>query len=186
MKNDQQLIEGCSRNDRKAQKALYEQYASVLLGICCRYTRDRAEAEDVLQEGFVKIFSHIAQFSGTGSFEGWMKRIMVNTAITHFRANQKHFNQLDITEIRESRVEDSSLPEADFSQEDLLGVIRQLPRGYQVVFNLFVIEGYSHKEIGEMLGIDVGTSKSQLSRARSILQEKLKELARERLPARTA
>jgi RNA polymerase sigma factor (sigma-70 family) len=186
MKNDQQLIDGCRRNDRKAQKALYELFSPVLLGICCRYTRDRAEAEDVMQEGFIKIFNHISQYTGTGSFEGWMKRIMINTAITHYRANLKHFNQLDIGEIRESRIEEKAAFDAEFSQEDLLGVIQQLPRGYQMVFNLFAIEGYSHKEIGEMLGIDVGTSKSQLSRARFMLQAKLKILMRERLPARTA
>jgi RNA polymerase sigma factor (sigma-70 family) len=186
MNSEKHLIEGCSRNDRKAQKLLYERYSPMLLGICCRYTRNLAEAEDVMQEGFVKIFSHIYQYSGIGSFEGWLKRIMVNTAITHYRSNQKHFNQLDITEIRESKIEDHSPVEVDFSQEDLLKVIRLLPRGYQLVFNLFAIEGYSHKEIGEMLGIDIGTSKSQLSRARTILQFKLKELARERIHARTA
>jgi RNA polymerase sigma factor (sigma-70 family) len=186
MKSEQHLIEGCSRNDRKAQKILFERYSSVLLGICCRYTRDRAEAEDVLQEGFMKIFNHISQFNGTGSFEGWMKRIMVNTAITNFRSNQKHFNQMDISEVKESRFEDHAPIETEFSQEDLLGIIHKLPCGYQMVFNLFAIEGFSHKEIGEMLGIDVGTSKSQLSRARAILQSKLKELARERIPARTA
>lgn len=151
-------------------------YAPVLLGLCCRYTRDRSEAEDVLQEAFIKIFNKLGQFAGKGSFEGWLKRIVVNTAITHYRQNLKHAYQEDISEIKESRIPGENFKEAEFTQEELMGVIKSLPQGYGIVFNLYAIEGYKHREIAEMLNIDISTSKSQFSRARKIVQQKLEKL----------
>ncbi|MCX6257519.1 MAG: RNA polymerase sigma factor [Bacteroidia bacterium] len=182
MVNEKQLIEGCLKQDRKAQKILYEKYSSVFLGVCSRYTRDRSEAEDVLQEAFLKIFTNIKQYAGIGSFEGWMRRIVVNTAISQFRQNVKHYYQQDITDVKESKIDENVVIDADFTQEELLQVIRDLPRGYQMVFNLYAVEGYMHKEIAEMLKIDVNTSKSQFSRARKIIQMKLNELSKERMP----
>jgi len=180
MLNEKQLIQGCLKQDQKIQKILYEKYSSGFLGVCARYTQDRTEAEDVLQEAFLKIFVNIKQYSGSGSFEGWMRRIVVNTAISHYRQNLKHYYNQEISEVKESKIDDTVIYEADFTHEELLGVIRTLPRGYQVVFNLYAIEGYMHKEIAEMLDIDINTSKSQFSRARKIMQQKLREYGRER------
>lgn len=175
LKDEREIIEGCLKNNRRAQKTLYQTYASRFLGICLRYAKDRQEAEDVLQEGFVKIFNRIGQYSGTGSFEGWLKRIMINTAITNYRQNLKRYNQVAVESLPE---EDTEVGADDFeyTYEELLRVVQSLPAGYRMVFNLFAIEGYQHKEIAEMLGIDVATSKSQYSRARKLLQKKLLEM----------
>ncbi len=180
MLSEEQLIKGCVKNDRKAQKALFDKYASVLLGVCARYAHDIAEAEDILQEGFVKIYTRIKQYSGSGSFEGWMKRVMVNTALSHLRQNAKHFYHQDVTEISENKINDDTNYDADFSEKEILSIVNKLPDGFRVVFNLYAIEGYKHKEIAEMLGIDIGTSKSQYSRAKKIIQKQLELLARER------
>ena len=176
MQIENKLIDGCLKNDRKAQRKLYNMYAPVLLGLCCRYTRTRAEAEDVLQEAFIKIYKNLKQFAGKGSFEGWLKRIVVNTAITHFRQNQKMGYQDDIDEVKDSRLMGDPFQEAEFTHDELMGVIQSLPQGYQIVFNLYAIEGYKHREISEMLGIDISTSKSQFSRARKLVQQKLEAL----------
>ncbi len=178
MQSVEQLIHKCIRNDRKAQKKLYERYSSVLLGICYRYMHDRQTAEDVLQEAFVKIFNNLKQYEGKGSFEGWLKRIAVNTSISYIRKNKKHdFNQ-DITEIQESKLSDFDVEEAEFTHDELLKVIKSLPIGYRTIFNLFAIEGFKHREIAEMLEIDISTSKSQFSRARKLIQEKLEEIGK--------
>lgn len=176
MQFEKKLIDECIKNNRKSQRRFYEMYAPVLLGLCCRYTRDRSEAEDVLQEAFIKIFNNLGQFAGIGSFEGWIKRIVVNTAITHYRQNLKHAYQEDISEIKESRISGDNFIEAEFTQEELMNVIKSLPQGYRVVFNLYAIEGYKHREIAEMLNIDISTSKSQFSRARKLVQQKLERL----------
>jgi RNA polymerase sigma-70 factor (ECF subfamily) len=179
MQSEQQIIEGCLKNSRKAQKLLYDKYASKFLGMCMRYAKDRLEAEDILQEGFLKIFGRIAQFSGLGSFEGWMKRIVVNTAITNYRQNLKHYYKQHIDEVNETDI-DAPFSDSEYSLEELLKVIQALPPGYRMVFNMFAIEGFQHKEIAEMMGIDVTTSKSQYSRARKLLREKLAELKKEK------
>ncbi len=176
MQIEKKLIDSCIKNERKAQKKLYEKFAPVLLGLCCRYTRDRSEAEDVLQEAFIKIYKNLNQFANKGSFEGWLKRIAVNTAITHYKQNQKHAYQEDITEIKENRISNNEYIDCEFTREELMGVIKSLPAGYQMVFNLYAIEGYKHKEIAEMLKIDISTSKSQFSRAKKMAQQKLNEL----------
>jgi RNA polymerase sigma factor (sigma-70 family) len=178
MFTEKEIIDGCIKNDRKMQKALYEKYASKLYAICMRYANDRAEADDILQEGFIKVFTKIEQFSQEHSFEGWLKRIMINTSITHYNQNLKHYYQKDIDEVNESEIEQFNVYEAEFSKEELLGIIHELADGYRVVFNLYAIEGYKHKEISEILGIDVATSKSQFHRAKKIIQEKLDELSK--------
>ena len=172
MLDEKEIIEGCCRNDRKAQKALYERYASVLLAVCIRYSGKRGEAEDILQDGLIKIYFNIKDFAGKGSLINWMKKIMVNTAITHYHRNLKHQYHQDIDDIREMDIEGSSLNTSEFTREELFNVIKELPDGYRVVFNLYAIEGYKHKEIAEKLEIDVNTSKSQYSRAKGLIRKK--------------
>jgi RNA polymerase sigma-70 factor (ECF subfamily) len=171
------IIDRCIRKDKTAQKMLYNLYASTLLGICFRYARDRTEAEDILQDGFVKIFTHIEKFEGKGSFEGWMKRIIVNTAITHYHQNLKHYYHQDFDEISETKTLNNT--NADFTQAELLQVINELPSGFRIIFNMYVVEGYKHKEIAQMLDIDIGTSKSQFSRAKRLIRKRLLELSKE-------
>lgn len=164
-------MEGCKAGKRKMQEALYQQTASKMLVVCMRYAKDRMEAEDVLQMGFIKIFQKIGEYRGDGSFEGWMRRVMVNTAIESYRKNLRTLNVVPIEDAYEQ-------PGVgfDFSRlgmQDLLKVIQKLSDGYRMVFNMYIIEGYSHKEIAETLGISEGASKSQLSRARAILREEI-------------
>ena len=165
------LLEGCKRGDRKAPESLYKALASRMMGVCLRYAKDSYEAEDILQMGFVKVFQKISDFRGDGSFEGWIRRIMVNTAIEAYRRNMRNLNVVDIDEVYDQ-------PQSTFDMnglelKDLLKLVQELSNGYRLVFNMYVIEGYSHKEIAETLGITEGASKSQLSRARSILKEKI-------------
>lgn len=173
---EQEIIKRCIKNDRSAQKDLYKKYAAIMMALCMRYTGNRAEAEDVLQEGFLKIFLNMKDYAGTGSFEGWMKRIIINTAITHYHKNLKHNMLEDIELVQKKHIVDQEYNDLDFSHEELMGVISTLPDGYRMVFNLFAIEGYKHKDIAEMLKIDINTSKSQFSRARKLIQKKLEEL----------
>jgi RNA polymerase sigma factor (sigma-70 family) len=173
MLDEKEIIEGCRRNERKAQKALYERYASILLGVCIRYSGRRDEAEDILQDGLIKVYFNIKEFAGKGSFINWMKKIMVNTAITHYHRNLKHQYHQDIEDIRETDIDGVSLNTSEFTREELFNVIRDLPHGYRLIFNLYAIEGYKHKEIAEMLEIDVNTSKSQYSRAKALIRRKL-------------
>ena len=175
------IIRLCLKNDRAAQKQLYEIYSPVLFGICIRYVTESSDAEDILQEGFYKILTKISEFSGRGSFEGWMKRIMINTAITHYHKNKKHDYHYDISEIQEIKIEGNSYDTNNFTKDELIGVINKLPAGYKMVFNLYAIEGYKHKEIAEKLNVDINTSKSQYSRARKLLQKKLKDLSKIKL-----
>jgi len=182
MYSEEELISGCVKGKRSAQKALYDLYASRMFGICLRYARNRDDAEDMLQEGFIKIYSSMSSFRGQGSFEGWMKRIMVNNALNMLRKNAKAFL---FSELNESTyvVPDETENENDLMKlygeippQILMKQIAALPDGYKVVFNLYAIEDYSHKEIGEMLNISENTSKSQLSRARKYLRKRLEEL----------
>ncbi|MBN2680969.1 MAG: RNA polymerase sigma factor [Bacteroidales bacterium] len=179
MLNEEQLIQGCIKNKRGAQKQLFDKYASVLLGVCMRYARNRDEAEDILQDGFVKIFMRIKQYTGKGSFEGWMKRVMVNTALSFYRQNLKHYYHQDIDEVSELKFDEASMEESEFSEEEIMEIIKNLPDGFRIVFNLYAIEGYKHREIAELLGIDVNTSKSQYSRAKKMIQNRLLELNKE-------
>ena len=168
------LLEGCKRAERRTQELLYKLLASRMLGVCMRYAKDRFEAEDILQMGFVKVFQKVGEFRGDGSFEGWIRRIMVNTAIESYRKNQRMMNVVDIDEVFDA-------PQVTFDMNglevrDLMNLIQSLSAGYKLVFNLYAIEGYSHKEIADQLGITEGASKSQLSRARAILKEKIRKM----------
>lgn len=179
MLTETQIIRRCRRKDGSAQKLLFDKYASVMLGICLRYVKSRPEAEDVLQEGFIKIFMNISEYAGTGSFVGWMKRIMVNTAINHYHKNlRRNYYHHDIQDINQTEIIGNDFQTVDFTQDELLGVINNLPDGYRMVFNLYAVEGYKHKEIAEMLDIDVNTSKTQYLRARRLIQKKLMELSK--------
>lgn len=165
----EQLIEQCKKNDVKAQSQIYKLFASKLFSICLKYSRNNAEAEDNLQDAFVTIFKKISQFKNIGSFEGWMKRIAINTALQRYRSK----GVFDI--VNENQIEDESLEidEDIISIDFLLKIIQELPDRYRLVFNLYVLDDYSHKEIAEMLMISTGTSKSNLARARMILKEKI-------------
>ena len=173
MMNDQQILKGCIKRDKRAQKCLFDRYSGMLLGICIRYATDVPEAEDILQESMLKIYLNIDDYSGEGSFTGWMRKIVINTAITHYHKNLKHKHYVEIEEVYTSEAGKSDVPDTPFSAEELKYILDQLPAGYRTVFNLYAIEGYKHKEIAEMLNIDVNTSKSQYSRARSFIQKKL-------------
>ena len=165
------LLEGCKAGDRKMQELLYKQTASKMLAVCMRYAKDRMEAEDVLQMGYVKIFQKVAAYRGDGSFEGWIRRIMVNTAIESYRKNLRSLSIVPIEDAYEQPSQGFDF--SSLGMQDLMKVIQKLADGYRMVFNMYIIEGYSHKEIAETLGITEGASKSQLSRARAILQQEI-------------
>lgn len=167
------MIEGCINGKRSSQKALYDCYASKMLGVCMRYAKDRAEAEDMLQEGFIKVFQNIARFKHEGSFEGWIRRIMVFTAINFFKHRSRKFKE-DLDTVGYDAGFDDGVIEK-ISAKEIIALVQQLPEGYRVVFNLYAVEGYTHKEIADMLNIAVGTSKSQYARARSAMQQMLAE-----------
>jgi RNA polymerase sigma factor (sigma-70 family) len=174
---DQEILEGCKSGERNAFGLLYEKYASTMLGICMRYCKRREEAEDILHEGFIKVFSNVSKFRGDGSFEGWIKRIMINTSLSHYHANLKHNFNSSADEIEEmpSDIEADGVYSNAPSRSKLLSLIQDLPDGYRFVFNMYVFENFSHKEIAHVLGISVNTSKSQLAKARRQLQRKLLE-----------
>jgi len=176
MNRDRDILKGCMQGKHSAQRELFEKYSRTLLGVCNRYAQNIEEAEDIMQEGFVKIFLNINNFKGEGSLMAWMRRIMINTAITHYHRTLKHRYHDDIHEIRESSLDDIQWEESDFSSEELFKIIQQMPAGYRMVFNLYAVEGYKHREIAEILEIDENTSKSQYSRARRWLQERLVKL----------
>lgn len=173
MMSDRQIIKRCAKHDRKAQKMLYDRYSHFLLAVCMRYAADSAEAEDILQDTFLKIFFHIKNYSGTGSFTGWLRKIAVNTAITQYHRNQKFRFHIDIDEFVSAEAGIESFEEDFFTSDELFRVLNELPAGYRMVFNLYAVEGYKHKEIAHMLGIDTNTSKSQYSRAKAALRDKL-------------
>ena len=142
-----------------------------MYGVCLRYAGNENDANDILQEGFIKVFKNLEKFRSEGSFEGWVRRIFVNTAIEHYRKKVKLYN---VTEVQENTVEDTSLDALDnLATKDILKVVNELSPGYKAVFNMHVIEGYSHKEIADILGITEGTSKSQLARAKGVLKKLL-------------
>ena len=169
-----ELIEGCRRNERAAQEALYEKMAGKMLSLCCRYIKGRMEAEDVLVTSFTKVFDRIDQFKGEGSFEGWVRKIVVNESLSYLRKNKNMYLETDLEAA--DREPDLDNLNNHLEAEDLLKLVSELPAGYRIVFNMYAIDGYAHKEIAAQLGISENTSKSQLSRARSYLQNKLLEL----------
>lgn len=171
MTNLEETIRKCASGDRKAQTALYNHFASKMYGVCLRYSKDNNEAEDNLQDGFIRVFMKISQFGFKGSFEGWMRRIMVNTSLEKFRRNNHLYPVEDMIAFESVQVPEQTI--SAISADDLLKIIQELPPRYRMVFNLYAIEGYSHQEIAKLMKITEGTSKSNLSRARVILQKKV-------------
>jgi RNA polymerase sigma-70 factor (ECF subfamily) len=162
------IIQGSINGDRRMQELLYKTYSPKMYGVCLRYSGNADDAQDILQEGFVKVFRNLSRFRAEGSFEGWMRRIFVNTAIEHYR---KKVNLQPVGENQESTMEDNDWSALDrLAVKDIMKAVQDLSPGYRTVFNLYVIEGYTHKDIAEMMGISEGTSKSQLARAKAILQ----------------
>ena len=172
---DLKLIESCREGDRAAQKVLYERLAPRMFPVCIRYIGDREAAEDVLQDGFVTLFTRLDSYKGEGSFEGWARKIFVTTALMELRRKDalKMSDELDV--VRGMKTETVSQLQS-IGYKDLMNLITQLPPGFRTVFNLYAVEGFTHKDIGEMLGISETTSRTQLSRARAWLQNKIKEI----------
>ncbi len=168
---EEELINGCRRGSHHAQQRLFDLYSSRMYGVCLRYVKNAMQAEDVLVMAFTKVFDRISQFKGEGSFEGWIRRITVNEALTALRRSRMMMIETDLE--RADREPDYDQLSDHLEAEDLLKMIEQLPPGYRVVFNMYAIDGYSHREIAEQLGISENTSKSQLSRARVYLQKQL-------------
>ena len=170
---EQQMIALCKKGDRVAQKALFDSLSKKMFPLCIRYMGDRDAAEDVLQEGFISLFSKLDSYSGEGSFEGWARKVFVNTALMTLRRNDV-MKQTEDIEIARNVTGNETSALQNMSYKELLDVVAELPPGFRTVFNLFLVEGYSHKEISEILGISEATSRSQLQRARVMLQNKIK------------
>jgi len=171
---EDQLIKGCIRKDPTAQKAVFDRFAGKMLGVSQRYARNEADAEDILQDAFIKVFDKMKQFKGEGSFEGWIRKIVVNTALKKYSLIRYSKESLGFTPSDTDRYFDENPDVMDhLSEKDILALVNELPDGYRIVFNLFVIEGYRHEEIAELLGIESGTSRSQLSKAKNLLQKKI-------------
>lgn len=168
---ENEIIQGCLNEDRRCQREVFNRYAGKMMTVCLRYTRHRMEAEDVLQDAFIKVFDNIHKFENKGSFEGWIRRIVVNTALKNSARHSFQKESMGIDNI----VESSEAPSvfSKMTEDELLLLISQLPDGYRTVFNLYVLEDYSHKEIAEVLGIEESTSRSQLVKARNMLQSKV-------------
>ena len=178
--SEQDLISACIDNDSRAQKILFETYAPKMLGVCARYCSNMEDAKDALHEGFIKVFRLIGNFKGNSTLETWMTRLMINTSIDHFKKSIKYLHFEEHEKVHQYSDEESSYSiqieeEEQIKTEDIYKIIEQLPEGYRLVFNLYVIEGYTHKEIAGELGISAGTSKSQLARARTMLKKLVKE-----------
>ena len=169
--SEKSLIENCISGNRKSQKELYDMFSPKMYAICLRYTKNQMDAEDILQDGFVKLYNNLYKFRGEGSFEGWVRRIFVNTAIEHLRRNNIKFTESDGFENTITDKQKSALD--SLYEKDLIKTSMKLSEGYRTVFHLYAVEGYSHKEIAEKLGITESTSKSQFSRAKAILRDVL-------------
>ncbi|RMG85236.1 MAG: sigma-70 family RNA polymerase sigma factor [Bacteroidetes bacterium] len=170
---EKELIEACKKEAPAAQKMLWDRYSPTMFGVCKRYVKNREDAEDILVSGFFKVMTKIDQYSGQGSFEGWIRRVIVNEALMHLRKKKKGAFTFEINEnidhVTEVTVED------DLQERDILNLLHQLPNGYRTVFNLYVLEGYKHREIADLLGISINTSKSQLILAKKRLGELLEK-----------
>mgnify|MGYP006282821215 FL=1 len=169
-----EIVEGCKKNDRKFQELLYRKYAKKMYGICMSYTKDRPMAQDILQDGFVKVFKKIRSFKGEGSLEGWIRKIIVNTALDSLRKKTQSYEFIDEnSEVEEAKIDQTVLDNIHY--DALIHMVSQLPDGARTIFNLYALEGLTHKEIAEKLNITAGTSKSQYKRARALLQNWLKD-----------
>lgn len=175
MLTEEEIIKGCQKNDKNAQQALYKKFSSRLFGICLRYVPDKDDAADVLQESLIKIFQNITKFRNDGSFEGWLKRITVNTALNHLKKNKYQFEEIDFDDTTDVPFTENTVL-SKLAKEEILKLLQELPEGKRVVFNLYVFEGYNHKEIGELLNVTESTSKTQYAKAKKILQEKITQL----------
>lgn len=172
--SEEEILEGCKANREECQKLLFEKYSRLMTGVCMRYADRYEEAQDIVQDGFIKVFKKIETFTGKGSLEGWIRRIMVNTALDHLRRTKAERFNVSVDDV-EFKLKDKQEIIASMQADDLLKIIRTLPVGYRTVFNMYAIEGYTHKEIAKELDISENTSKSQYSRARALLQKKLEE-----------
>jgi RNA polymerase sigma-70 factor (ECF subfamily) len=169
-----ELIKGCIKRDPACQRVLFEQFAGKMMTVCLRYGRDAMEAEDMMQEGFIRVFSYIDQFKFEGSFEGWIRRIVVNSALKHLHKKRLDFKEINDTSEQSPRVDPYAY--SSLGEDELMKLIHQLPDGYRTIFNLNVVEGYSHEEIAKMLDIQPSTSRSQLVKARKMLQNQILNL----------
>lgn len=179
MHNEDEIIEGCIRGDRKSQRCLYDTYSKKMLVVSMRYAKSTQEAEDILQESFIKVFKNIKNFRRESKLSTWIKRIVINTALNHQRSKLYLYPMVDVHEMHDLK-DDKDFVLSNFHYEDLLNMIQDLPTGCQVIFNLYALEGYQHDEIAKTLNINVGTSKSQYSRAKKILREKIEIAEKER------
>ena len=177
--DDATLIKECVKGNAKAQRFLFEKFAPKMLTVCIRYAKNKSDAEDVLQDAFIKVFNKISEFKNEGSLEGWIRRIMVNTSLDQIRKNSKFSNDTDLEAVS-YKLENNDFTFENLVSEDLLKLINSMPNGYRVVFNMFAIEGYSHQEIASTLGVTENTSKSQYLRARSFLKNELEKINFER------
>jgi len=166
------LLQGCIKNDASAQQELYQRYSPKMLSVCYRYAKTREDAEDMLQEGFIKVFSQINKFEKRGSLEGWILRIIVHTCINHLKKNKKFNDNVDLAHAGNLVIREDYIPSI-IQAKQIVETIRTLPVGYRTVLNLYAIEGYSHKEIGQLLDIEESTSRSQYTRAKTMLEEML-------------
>ncbi len=170
--SESDLIKGCIEGNKQMQEELYNRFSPKMYAVCLRYANNSDDAQDLLQEGFIKVYKNLHRFRAEGSFEGWIRRVFVNSSIEHFR--KKAIQLSSVSDKEENTIENSDISALDtMAEKDIIRLIQELSPGYRTVFNLYVVEGYSHKEIGEKLGISEGTSKSQLARAKAILQKKV-------------
>ena len=168
------FLEGCKKHDRESQRMLYKHHYAYAMSICLRYAQTKEEAREILNDGFMKVFSKIAQYNPETSFQGWLRRIMINTARDHYRKELKHYHQSSVDDATQSLVVGASVFE-ELGHQDLMKLVQELSPAYRAVFNLYAIDGYNHKEIGQILGISEGTSKSNLMKAREVLKNKLQK-----------
>lgn len=171
---EQELIHGCLRKDRQCQKTLFKLYAPKMLAVCARYARHKMEAEDIMQDGFVKVFTKMDTFKFNGSFEGWVRRIMVNTALKLVAKSSFKKESIGMEDYQDNHIDAGVF--AKLSADEIMQLVAKLPDGYRIVFNLYAVEGYSHRDIAKSLGIEESTSRSQLVKARRILQKKIVEI----------
>jgi len=172
--DEYELIKGCISKDARCQRILFDKYAGKMMSVCLRYANDSMEAEDMIQDAFIKVYQYIGQFKFEGAFEGWIRRIVVNTAIRYLEKKKIRFHDIDDNSLNTPKIEAQAY--THLGEDDLMKLINRLPDGYRLVFNLNVIEGYSHEEIAGMLNIQAGTSRSQLVKARKMLQHQILQL----------
>lgn len=165
------LIRDCRKGKRESQKELYRQFYNYAMSICLRYSRDREEAKEIVNDGFVKVFTKLDKYTDSMSFKGWMRRIMINSAIDFYRKNEKHYHSMDIVYAQGVSVDEEGV--SKLSEEEIMNAVQQLPPSYRIVFNLYVVEGFKHEEISYKLNISIGTSKSNLAKARMKLKTML-------------